>query len=1748
MGRVFLSSTSRILGGRGTTYQIIEHIASSFNRSCSEEVVYVWERDTALHTNSHRFQIQIPRLSSGAFELAVFVLDEYLGSPLLPPIDVPAEVSRYLDHFGETFSWPGRSLNSPNAIALTGTLHELADALAHPASVKSLIYCRKPTSTNQNSPLARVKATLIAQRSGVHEYADEADLQQLLRRDLGNFFRMAEDLPIDQAFRGLDQFDEDDAQLFFGREDFTKHVLNITSQRTDGPRIMELHGRSGTGKSSFLKAGLAAQCRTFPWQLTPIMFTPDEFTSDLKGPQLASRFLQELTNRLGMQPANQADSGDSELSDGRLEEQTADLARQISESDLRPLLLFDNIQDWVMRRDGDTRTVYGALFQIIEQLCTLGPISCVICLTDSSAPRRKPTEEIKDGWVAKWRTAGLISNPLRSELQRLDPLRPEALFSVPLQRTGIEAHEETWVEFKRLIAGFVEGNSDQRSQLPFISAAMLESVRAMEARRMEEVDKLIAPHPKKPQRSIANQHGTDVLPRKLEPRDLISPAEVLEKLAEGVFTQFLSTRLELGIAAGPAADVLSTMLGFLVTINPSTDLSERDQHGQSLLDRVTLEPIKRSKLMRVLGPHGRALLQAFEAARLVRRDRFDNVTLTHALLLTSWERAQAWLDQRADKIEKYARLRIYRKTAGASDPVPAHLQRDMRKLYEDFGVSGPWRGVAGKPQGGDLDWVRGCLFPENIRDATEPKLRQAFLSALRARDDVVARRLAEACQTSEAGKQLLDLQLPDGLFEHSSSPVLYTAESGMWDTCSYILKHARQPFRADRFGINVLHVAARESRPDILRVAEERLRALKANPAGFKSVTANDPENWLKTDSGWSLVHFAAQKGSLETVRATLDILRTLGLRTLPIVPAEARSAPGSNVFHLAAARSDFDAGTVLGALFEFVPRKLVNPIIAQKDSRGLRPLHQAIFSSNPETLQIVLDLGPPGWALEEVVWRTGGRPDTALVIAVHRSNHRAVGLLVNRLRERTDGLARIGEALRIAAGYGRLEAVEEVLAGVSDETLRSLLTCTDEKGRSAIHLAAQFHHTGILALMLSRSPCLEALDRADTAGCTPLASAMSYDDTERADDVIGTITVLLDHGANPIAGGHGKDAVSEALRSGRTSALLEFSHRKIDIPVTVDSVVGIVHLKHGGLRQELLRSSGVLSLEANDPRLRVLLGQAVFRGLDDLVNSILEQHPALLNADLGDGTTPILKATQWNSAATMTFLRQRGADYEARNLDERNALHLIAFSGHSDVLDAFCENTDAAALIRLGNAPDKFGKTPLYYAANFAHPSIVKKLIDLGCDPRIRLMGKDSVDQGNLPIHAAAYSGNLASLKLLLEQHTGEDLSTLDKGCKHSLLSQAIFRQHIEVVKFLIDAYPDYVASVACSPRRREWSPIAVAISKLTIDEGSEDGRTNKAIDKKALEVFEVLVDFLRSRSQEFVDPGAHANAQKSEIPGIADALLAAGIIFPNPADAPEKEKVEQTQEERLRSALDRDNAAIVAAIAGNDWGLLWTVQEHDPGLRTYIERAVARRSIRVLRNIPREILEDRKDSRFQDGVTLLHLASRLGNLEFAERLTELGASTAATDDFGATPLFEAAYFAHPNVVRHLLHVHPEGHRIPNSFGKTPLHAVVNLARQKAPESTESRAEIVELLLSSGAELTSRDSKNRTPAELADANGWKELFAAESIVEPRQKVITHGALSPARFLRKAAWAISLLIYTFIAATILYLLAISRVQ
>jgi ankyrin repeat protein len=213
-------------------------------------------------------------------------------------------------------------------------------------------------------------------------------------------------------------------------------------------------------------------------------------------------------------------------------------------------------------------------------------------------------------------------------------------------------------------------------------------------------------------------------------------------------------------------------------------------------------------------------------------------------------------------------------------------------------------------------------------------------------------------------------------------------------------------------------------------------------------------------------------------------------------------------------------------------------------------------------------------------------------------------------------------------------------------------------------------------------------------------------------------------------------------------------------------------------------------------------LFEAIRRGQLSAIRTILDRDPKLVRAVDENGSTPLILAAYWASAAEVKELLARGADPNARN-----------DSGVAALIPATDNLETSRLLIEAGaevNVRTEAGDSALMVAARRAGAMpVAAYLLSKGADA-----GTSALD-GDTALHRAALSGDLDMIKLLLEHganvnaqrqdgqtplksavlvgHGAAVRYLLSKGAKPNGgdvgLSRAVVQGNVEIVKALLEA-----------------------------------------------------------------------------------------------------------------------------------------------------------------------------------------------------------------------------------------------------------------------------------------------------------------------------------------------------------------------
>ncbi|XP_006870917.1 PREDICTED: receptor-interacting serine/threonine-protein kinase 4 [Chrysochloris asiatica] len=246
----------------------------------------------------------------------------------------------------------------------------------------------------------------------------------------------------------------------------------------------------------------------------------------------------------------------------------------------------------------------------------------------------------------------------------------------------------------------------------------------------------------------------------------------------------------------------------------------------------------------------------------------------------------------------------------------------------------------------------------------------------------------------------------------------FAAQNGDETSTRLLLEKNASVDEADCEGRTPVHVACQHGQESIVRILLRR------------GVDAG-----LQGKDAWVPLHYAAWQGHLSIVKL---------LAKQPGVSVNAQTLDGRTPLHLAAQRGHYRVARILIDL-----RSNVNIY----NQLSQTPLHVAAETGHTSTSRLLLHRG----AEKEALTTEGC---TALHLAARNGHLATVKLLVE---EKANVLARgplNQTALHLAAAHGHSEVVEELVSAAS-------INLNDDRGLSALHLAAQGRHAKTVAVLL---------------------------------------------------------------------------------------------------------------------------------------------------------------------------------------------------------------------------------------------------------------------------------------------------------------------------------------------------------------------------------------------------------------------------------------------------------------------------------------------------------------------------------------------------------------------------------------------------------------------------------------------------------------------------------------------------------
>jgi ankyrin repeat protein len=467
----------------------------------------------------------------------------------------------------------------------------------------------------------------------------------------------------------------------------------------------------------------------------------------------------------------------------------------------------------------------------------------------------------------------------------------------------------------------------------------------------------------------------------------------------------------------------------------------------------------------------------------------------------------------------------------------------------------------------------------------------------------------------------------------------------------------------------------------------------------------------------------------------------------------------------------------------------------------------------------------------------------------------------------------------------------------------------------------------------------------------------------------------------------------------------------------------------------------------------------SAFCGFYDLVEFLLKKHSHSVNSVGGEYDSPLVAALSKGHFRIAELLFQRGADVDARGIDEQTPLLRAIQWPKKFSVSAVQFLLEHGADV---NAQRKDLLTPLHLAAIEGKFEVAQMLLQRGADVHSRNSSRET------PLHLVPQptfaDDRLNFVQLLLEHGAEVDSRNEDDA---TALHNASFwcLWNPEVARVLID----HGANVrALNTRRR--TPLHRVAEAMDISEEHRFGVAQLLIkrgaDVDAQDIFHETPLHLASYFPKFnlvrmlLDHGANVNEvnnrgrtplhRVSEARGCSDEhrFSIAQLLVEGGGDVNARDQDDKTPL-HLASHLQTEQLNLARLFL--DHGA--NVNAEDRQCQTPLHRVLQSKYLYPLKE----------------------------NFSVAQLFVDRGADINARDEYHETPLHAASCFPELKLVRMLL-IHGANVNVKDRRRRTPLHRV----SKGTNCSDEDRFGAAQLLLEHGADVNARDRRNKSPLHVA--------------------------------------------------------------
>ena len=1273
---IFITSSFDVSAERDIAIAKARDVAS---RHPNRPVVYDW-RDERRFTAGRSFQEQIPSLQAPNCWVTICIFGERIGELK----------DRCFEEMQTKERWPDSLTNLPLTLdfgdrtrtPLTGSVYEYLEASQgeKKGTGRVLVYFKGPQTVLQRRLDPRKRGfgnrelmAAIGRRHDPanHQFALAPQAEQeeywrqidalarfhdtfLVNRDCRTFTtpeafaaQIERDLkqvldfgaPSErQLFKALASFGSRDHPALFGRDDEVAGIVKVLEQAEktpDGRTLLILKGKSGSGKSSLAKAGVAgklmAQARKGGWRYCAV----DATTCQLEASRRRWAPLAVLGHRIALAarpPSGRNAGAIRDLSAGVRTELSflhRALVKEIAAhaETWRP----DTLAERLLRHFDDEQRITGKRLVPVIVLDQFEPKLDKFSAGHEYEKSWRPVVKLLDRLASARRAWVLVPLPYQAKqtgqtsdfadafserLKELEahPRRAPALYDIALPRAELirDIIAQPFLDVgeplsEDIINPLLEEIEELRKKgddaiLPLIGLVLDWINRKRKERHIQagRGDQASGAQPGIPFRPMAGQEDDlGQLGERLNADRKVSPltftdlgrpitlAQAMSYQGEAALTAFESRLGWLPDAERPMTRVQTNKLLYQLLDELAEEQLETDDEQAGIHVGFELTSCGFSSM----SPEVQALARCLMDARLLTLVSTKSVRLVHEYVLRNWEPATAWRNAREQHELTRAPLNemLDQKWKPGS---PLALEPEWLAKIED------WLAHARPSDKGRKFFIRALV---------------EHFHGLTGRDELVERlEAAIAIGSEDLCSRYIDhardangiLRLDPNTRSAGALRLPLTVQAGqaqLGAIAQRLISEGASAARGDARGRSVVHALAETGQDKTLAAILKAIR-----PEDIRSVV-----NAKTQILGWSALHAAAKNYS--AAPATIAVLKTYGGNIL------AETASKRVPLHFAALAGSKEAASAL--LAEHADRQL-----CARDKSGQTPLLTAVEAQRAAIVECICV------AIEDL-------PRTEATKLAKGANVR--------------------EALRMATESGNAALVRPLARCFRHLDWRQ---GADKDGQTPLQHAAEHGYLEIARLLLTAGPQLDAVN---AHGETALILA--------------------------VRNGH-KDVVRLLVEEGADTAVRSTVP---NLPATrVTALHHAVYFNHQAI-VDILLSARPGDAALTDERRFTPLHLAALIGNPDLASRLLEHSPP--NAQTDKGRTPLhLAARNGHADVIKVLLTQPGINLAALNIYGQTSLHLAAYHGHKEaVLELAAQMTQEEILLPDYGIVDEANENP---------------------------------------------------------------------------------------------------------------------------------------------------------------------------------------------------------------------------------------------------------------------------------------------------------------------------------------------------------------------------------------------------------------------------------------------------------------------